>query len=337
MFKPSHASFAAAFLLLVPAGLLAQQPQQSTPVTPKLQPRQVIASAAGRGLRFAALGELLQLRLEVISPTGEVVFDSQFKAGNIIDWSALDAQAQRPMDGAYLCIVTVKEADGEVTKRQALALTGEQSVRLRPIEKSLLAPAQAQAIADSTAEEESMTLVNGEAASAMAILAHDGQMAHLVSASGGLSISSGNFFAGRVLEQVRLTAEGNVGIGMSQPQVRLDVAGRIRASEGIVFPDGSVQFSASRKTFGTASLRGGQSNATQEQDAMAPDIGGTGTTGKLPKWQDGPNGILNDSNLTGVREPKRSTRALILKGRERPSDTRSQSSFRPISAVNRID
>src|SRR5205814_2256985 len=77
-------------------------------------------------------------------------------------------------------------------------------------------------------------------------------------------------------------------------------AGRIRASEGIVFPDGSVQFSASRKTFGAASLRPGKSQQAQGQDdgPLAPDTTGTGTTGKIPKWQDGPNGVLTDSNIT---------------------------------------
>src|SRR5206468_3519025 len=145
------------------------------------------------------------------------------------------------------------------------------------------------------------TIVDQGESSATAVIAHDGAAAHLVSGSGGLSISSGDFFANKLLERIRLTAEGNVGIGISAPQAKLDVAGLIRTSEGIVFPDGSVQFSASRKTFGAASLRPGQSHRVQGQGAgLAPDTSGTGTTGKIPKWQDGPNGVLNDSNITEV-------------------------------------
>src|SRR5439155_8373459 len=105
-------------------------------------------------------------------------------------------------------------------------------------------------------------------------------------------------------EQMRLTAEGNLGIGMTHPAVKLDVDGLIRASQGIVFPDGSIQFSAARKTLGAASLDPGQSlqKLTQGQEHLkvAPDTSGTGTTGKIPKWQDGPNGVLADSNITEV-------------------------------------
>ena len=301
MFKSSHAILTkAALLLMLASSVLAQQAQPTAALSAKPQHRQVLASASGVGLRFSSLGELLQMRLEVIGPAGGVVFDSQVKPGNVIDWSGVDGQGQRLSDGTYLCVVTVKEADGEESQRQAIAVLVEQQMSLKAMDKTQLALAQAQAAGDIPDAEISLTLVEPGKASATAIVAHDGNTAQLVSGSGGLVIGSGNFFATKVLELVRITAEGQVGIGVSQPQVRLDVAGRIRASEGIVFPDGSVQFSASRKTFGAASLRPEQSNPTQGQDAMVPDTSGTGTTGKLPKWQDGPNGILNDSNLTEV-------------------------------------
>src|SRR6185369_10513611 len=98
--------------------------------------------------------------------------------------------------------------------------------------------------------------------------------------------------------QMRLTAEGNLGIGITRPQAKLDVDGLIRASQGIVFPDGSIQFSAAKKTFGTDSLGPGQSQFRsrqgQEHAGVSPNTSGTGTTGKIPKWLDGPNGVLND-------------------------------------------
>ena len=261
MFKSSHAILTkAALLLMLASSVLAQQAQPTAALSAKPQHRQVLASASGVGLRFSSLGELLQMRLEVIGPAGEVVFDSQVKPGNVIDWSGVDGQGQRLSDGTYLCVVTVKEADGEESQRQAIAVLVEQQMSLKAMDKTQLALAQAQAAGDIPDAEISLTLVEPGKASATAIVAHDGNTAQLVSGSGGLVIGSGNFFATKVLELVRITAEGQVGIGVSQPQVRLDVAGRIRASEGIVFPDGSVQFSASRKTFGAASLRPGQSN-----------------------------------------------------------------------------
>jgi hypothetical protein len=261
----------------------------------------VFGSVADNRIRFSALGELLHLRLEVIAPTGELLFDSGFKSGNLVDWLAADGNGQALAEGTYLCVVTVKDATGKHTKHRALMGAHDQTVSLKQNDHALLAPAQSEAGGETGDQTDSVTILEAGGVSATVTLAHDGSVAHLVSASGGLSISSGNFFAGKVMEQVRLTAEGNLGIGIPSPQVRLDVAGRIRASEGIVFPDGSVQFSASRKTLGAASLRPGDSQHTQgENGLLAPETSGTGTTGKLAKWLDGPNGVLGDANLADV-------------------------------------
>ena len=145
-------------------------------------------------------------------------------------------------------------------------------------------------------DDGSLTIVEPGGSASTAVLAHDGSEAHLVSSSGGLSISSGDFFANKSLEHIRLTAEGNVGIGVPNPHAKLDVAGLIRASDGIVFPDGSIQLSAARKTFGAASHKPNQPEQAQGGE-MQPETSGTGTTGRLTKWQDGPNGVLTDSGV----------------------------------------
>ncbi|PYT10175.1 MAG: hypothetical protein DMF60_00920, partial [Acidobacteria bacterium] len=116
-----------------------------------------------------------------------------------------------------------------------------------------LTAAQAQAAAPDSSEDITMTIIDPGESPATVILAHDGSTAHLVSGNGGLSISSGDFFANKLLEHIRLTAEGNVGIGVANPQAKLDVDGLIRASQGIIFPDGTVQYSASSKTLGARS------------------------------------------------------------------------------------
>jgi len=300
MLKRSHTTLVAAAWLMLSASASAQN-AQTTPVAISKPQTHVIASASRQSLRFSSLGEMVQLRLEIIGPAGDVLFDSELKARNAVDWSGMSGQGQRVPDGSYLCIVTVKGPDGDVTKAEAIAVMRDQNVSLRKMDNSLLSSAQVEAASSLTAEDVSLTIVEPEESAATAVLAHDGTTTHLVSGSGGLSISSGDFFSNKLLEHLRMTAEGNIGIGLSQPQVRLDVNGRIRASEGIVFPDGSVQFSASRKTFGAASLKPGQSlSAHIKNSPVLPDISGTGTTGKIPKWQDGPNGILNDSNITEV-------------------------------------
>src|SRR5215203_188924 len=51
----------------------------------------VTASADGAGVRFAASGQVLQVRLEIYSASGELVFDSGLRSGSVIDWKAADA------------------------------------------------------------------------------------------------------------------------------------------------------------------------------------------------------------------------------------------------------
>src|SRR2546422_3183217 len=104
----------------------------------KPRARQVIASASGMAIRFACLGELIQMRLEVIGSTGEVVFDSDFKSANLIDWPASDKHGQKLTDGSYLCVVTVRDSAGQITRKQAIASLRDQSVTLSQSDSSLL-------------------------------------------------------------------------------------------------------------------------------------------------------------------------------------------------------
>jgi hypothetical protein len=244
-------------LLLFSASLSAQTATPNSSSTPTPPNRQVIASVSDNSIRFTSLGELIQIRLEVIAPSGEVLFDSGFKRANLIDWSASDKQGRRVADGSYLCVVTVRDASGAVTRRYAIGSLRDLSLRLNRSDDSLLTAAQVQATGPASGED-SMTIIDPGDSPAAVVLAHDGTTAHLVSGSGGLSISSGDFFANKLVEHIRLTAEGNVGIGVANPQAKLDVAGLIRASQGVIFPDGTVQYSASSKTLGAKSSRSSQ-------------------------------------------------------------------------------
>jgi hypothetical protein len=78
-----------------------------------------------------------------------------------------------------------------------------------------------------------------------------------------------------MLERFRITSAGNVGIGVSQPTQRLDVAGSIRlhgAGSGIRFPDGSVLTSALVAQPGSL---GGNNNWTGTNTFSALSAGGT--------------------------------------------------------------
>src|SRR5262245_16498711 len=173
-------------LLCLTLALMPQVSAQSSPPqsTAPLQRRQVIAVVSGGQVRFSCLGEMIQMRLEVIGEAGEVLFDSGYKAGNVVDWMASNQQGERLADGSYLCVVTAKRADGEITKGQAIAVLRDQVVGLKPANKLLLSVAQAEA-REVNDEENGLIIVDPGASAASAVLAHDGNSANLVSGSGG--------------------------------------------------------------------------------------------------------------------------------------------------------
>ncbi len=137
-----------------------------------------------------------------------------------------------------------------------------------------------------------MTILREGKTRAVTITGHDGQDGHVTSATGALTFRTGDFFAGSEREQMRVTPDGQVGIGTDKPEAKLDVAGTIRASEGFVLADGTVLKSAS--DLGT---RTGVVVGTGQAGTVAPAAAGTGTQNKLAKWTDNA-GTLGDSLLS---------------------------------------
>ena len=136
MFKWSYSSLATMLLLMIPASLSAQTAQPKSSVSDKPLTRQVVASASDNSIRFSSLGELIQMRLEVIGPSGEVFFDSNFKSANVIDWPASDKPGHRVADGSYLCVITIKDSAGQFTRKQAIASLRGQSLGLKQADNS---------------------------------------------------------------------------------------------------------------------------------------------------------------------------------------------------------
>ena len=163
------------------------------------------------------------------------------------------------------------------------------SVSVEPAESQQLSGQQAQAIGP--VEDNSSWTIPGKDGQTTTVIAHDGTDGQLIRGSGALSFRLGDFFSGTDKEQMRLTEEGNLGIGIAKPKAKLDVAGTVRAREGFQFADGS-NLNVNDK--GALSL-------TNSNGIISTNVLGTGTQNKLAKWAEtGGSGTLGDSNVTEV-------------------------------------
>ncbi|HYS55418.1 MAG TPA: tail fiber domain-containing protein [Thermoanaerobaculia bacterium] len=187
----------------------------------------ITAAAAGQRVRFASPSPTAQIRVQILFPSGDVLFDSEWKDGNVFDWPA-DSLA----DGAYRCVVMVRDLEGNVAQKESAitAQSGKVSVE------------------DRAAPEPKVTL-----------LAHDGANGEIVSTSGDLKFSFGDFLAGREKERMRLTAEGD-----------LHIEGTIRATRGIVLPDGTVVASAEAVAARAPQLRPSSRQPTASSARLTP-------------------------------------------------------------------
>jgi Chaperone of endosialidase len=71
---------------------------------------------AGRA-QFEVASDAQQMRVEVYSPGGELVFQSGAVSGRLIEWNMLDAKGERVADGVYLVAISLRQASGKWLKR----------------------------------------------------------------------------------------------------------------------------------------------------------------------------------------------------------------------------
>jgi hypothetical protein len=195
-------------LLICLSFVIAVSTSLSAPIT---------AAPAGEKVRFSAGADVAQIRLQIVASNGEAAFDSAWRDGNVFDWP-IESPGHPLTDGSYRCTVTVKNLDGQTTQREATLTAQNGKVSIEG-----LTPAG-----------------DDETGPKITLPVHDEKNGAIVNTSGDLIFSFGNFFAGKDIERMRLTADGNLGIGTDKPQAPLDVHGLIRTSEGIMFPDGTI-------------------------------------------------------------------------------------------------
>jgi len=197
----------------------------------------VTAAAASERIRFAALGLAARIRLEVLNQGGDTVYDSEYRKGSLLDWKLEDGRGRRLPDGIYGCVVTVEGLSGRRSYRSGAFSFKDGAVSFGDTHRVEANPGIA------AEPEDSLTVLGRDASAAAILLAHDGKSG-IVSSADGLSFRVGDSFSGRDVEYMRLTADGRLSLGARDPGAKLDVDGLIRTSEGIQFPDGTIQRTA---------------------------------------------------------------------------------------------
>lgn len=244
----------------------------------------ITAASAGERVRITAPASIVQMHVEVYAANGEKLFDQEIRGGNVFDWHLQDRQAQRLVPGDYVCVVTAKSISGRITQRIGTVRIGEKEASVAPITSVQLSPAQAQTIGP-VEENSSWTVSGTEESLTPTVIAHDGTDGQMIRGRGALSFRIGNFFTGNDREQMRLTEDGRLGIGTSDPRATLDVAGTIRAHNIFVVRP--------KKTDG-ADLA---AQSTDVADSIQPLTSGSGTANRIAKWIDA-LGTLGDSGIT---------------------------------------
>jgi hypothetical protein len=133
--------------------------------TPLLAQHQAITASAGERMRFTSPGTAAQIRVQILSIDGGVVFDSAWRDGNVFDWPA-EGAVNTLVNGSYRCLVTVRDLDGKVTEKEA-------TVTSRDGRLSMEGPSDA-------------------SGAKVTLLAHDGSNGMIVSTAGDLSFRNGS-------------------------------------------------------------------------------------------------------------------------------------------------
>src|SRR5436190_10722583 len=276
-------NFVFALALALPGTVTAQD---NANVIAQRSAMTITASASADRIRIAAPSSIAQMHVEVYAASGEKLLDNEIRGGNVFDWHLQDGQGQHLSVGDYVCVVTVKNIAGRITQKIGAVRMGEKDVSVQPAAQ--LSSQQSQAIGP-VEENSSWTVLKENENQTTTVIAHDGSDGQVTRGRGALSFRLGDFFSGNDKEQMRLTEEGNLGIGTAKPRVKLDVVGTVRAQQGFMFNDGST-LNVNEK---------GALILTASDGTVAPNTAGTGTQNHLAKWlETGGAGTLGDSSVT---------------------------------------
>jgi trimeric autotransporter adhesin len=230
-------------LLLFLSTALAQE-KPSTETSAPL----ITATASQGRVRYLCMGEVQQTRLQVFSADGIQLFDSGFRAGNLIDWHLLDQQGQRVKDGSYLFLVTARDFSGKATQKYGTAVVERGEVYLERTNQGGISQGQASSL-EASREAEAMSAVDRIGAAGLnragATASNDTKPSATTQTSNPAVINTqptgGQNLAGAGTQNkiARWTdnagalgdanifqdASGNIGIGTNTPGAALEVTG----------------------------------------------------------------------------------------------------------------
>jgi len=140
----------------------------------------LFAREAIDGFRVASPPQAVQMRVQVLYPGGATLFDSDWKNGNIFDWSAADLPY-----GSYRLRIFSRDLEGRVTEKQTTLQVSADRISIDP----------------PLPDELTLTTT-----------AHDGTTGELITTSGDLSFRFGDYLHRKDTEAMRLSPEGNLDI-----------------------------------------------------------------------------------------------------------------------------
>src|SRR5438093_3508453 len=130
-------------------------------------------------IRFAGSASVTQMRIEVRSSGGTLLYDSGWNDGNLLDWSA----ATLPY-GSYAVRIFTMDLEGHTAEKQATLRVAPEGIGI-----------------DGAAKDLKLTTT-----------LHDGETGQVVTTGGDLSFRFGDFLNRKDIEAMRLTAEGNLDV-----------------------------------------------------------------------------------------------------------------------------